>query len=387
MLAQYDTFNEAPRSHKAVDEPRPQRKKWVSSSSLWDMAHGQLMGMLAPCVYLLLYTAYDVKTTKSAKTGDEYSSFSPACAVLCVEVGKGLLSLLAYIVLSSESWPSISKLGYYFAALALPAACYSGITVVNLSRLGHVSLMQYGIWNQFTIVLSILLWFMVFRRKCSVQQSIALMVLFAGCSVNAVQPGSMFAVETTGLWVLACSALSAIGCVSNEYFYKSDKAADMNLQNVVLYLMTSLCSVLFIMSTCSERLTSIPSFFFGIRSECCVLIVIQVFSGLAIAQMLKHTSVITKCYTQALGINFEVVLAYRLSGAHEISTSVPMAFASFLIAISTLLYYTANVPEPLSMHKSMGMDASRHALAKFRQTPFKWQMASGRASPAAQFKV
>jgi len=384
MLAQYDTFNEAP--------SRPQRKKWVSHSALWNMVHGQIMGMLAPCVYLVLYTVYDIIVTKAGKAGSENSGFSPACATLVIEAIKMSFSLVAYLVFTSESWPSITKIGCYIAALALPAACFAGISALNISRLANVSLMQYGIWHQATIAFSILLWFIVFRRRCSVQQSIALMFLFVGCSVNAMQPGSIPAAEATGLWVLACSALSAIGCVSNEYVYKYDLKADINLQNIVLYFMTSLCSFCFIRSTCRERLTSFSSFFEGFRGECWALIIIQVLSGLAVSRMLKHTSAITKCYTMALGISFEVFLAHRFRDAHGLATfdfgaSMPLAFGSFLVAISTVLYFTAHVSDHLNTQHT-GSDACGNALAKFRKTPFKWQLAGGKAmSPDDRFKV
>lgn len=359
MLAQYDTFNEvneaeaeATKARRILEEQRSQRKKWVSVSRIYDSVHGKLMALLAPAVYLVLYTAYDSITTKSATAGGEYPSFSPgtaACAALCIEVGKAFVSLVAYLAFSSESWPGTGKLASYMVALAFPAACYSGITVINISKLGNISLMKFGIWHQASIFLSILLWFGVFRRRCGVQQSIAHLVLFAGCSVNAMQPGMMFAVEETGLWVLACCALSAIGCVSNEHFYKSNKAADINLQNVVLYLMTTSCSVLFIMRTCRERLMSSQSFFHGFQNDCWILIVLQVFSGLAVSQMLKHTGVITKCYATALGISFEVFLAQRFSSAGD---SMHVGFAAFLIAMSALLYLTADVPRPPSLQQN-----------------------------------
>jgi len=373
-LAQYDTFHEAP--------SRPQRKKWVSVASLWGIAHGQVMGMLAPFVYLVLYTVYDIMITKSATAGSEYISFSPACTMLCIEVGKMLLSLIAYFVFRSDSWPRMNELAHYTAALALPAACYAGIAVVNISKLASVNLMQYGIWHQATIVFSTLLWFAVFRRKCSMQQSVALLFLFSGCSATAIQPDNILGFEATGLWVLACSALSAIGCVSNEYAYKYDKKADINLQNVVLYLMTSLCSVWFIRSTCNERLTSVSSFFHGFSRDCWVVIIVQVFSGLAVSRMLKHTSVITKCFTMALGISFEVFLAHRLSGARSFGASMPTTFGSFLIAISTVLYFTTHVSEYCKPQPRVN-----DPLAKFHKT-FKWQMASGSSmSPPAGFNV
>lgn len=384
MLAQYDTFNEADRSRKILGDQRALRKKWVSVSSLCDMAHGQVMRIFAPCVYLVLYVVYDFIIAKSIKAGGE--SFSPAFASLYVEMGKAFLSLVAYLSFSSESWPSISKLGYYITALSLPAACYAGITVVSLSKLGNVGLIKFDIWHQATIGFSIVLWFVVFRRKCGLQQSIALMFLIVGCSVNTMQESGIFAVKATGLWVLACSILSAIGCVSNEYFYKSDKAADINLQNVVLYGMTSLCNFFFITSTRSEQLMSVSRFPHGFHGEGWLLIIIQVGSGLAVAQMLKHTSVITKCYTMALGMSFEILLAQRLSGPGELSSFMSTSFAAFLILMSTVLYYAARMPEPLRV-QSMEKDACSQALAKFRQTPFNWQIANSKASLPAQFNV
>jgi len=376
-LAQYDTFNEAEeeakKARRVLEEQRSRRKKWVPFSSICDLAHGQFMGMLAPCVYLMLYTGYDMIIAKSAKAGGENSNLSPACVMFIVEVVKVVFSLVTYIVFGSEAWPSIGTLAYYMGALALPAACYSGIMVINISRLRDVNLMQYGIWYQATIFLSILLWFMVFRRKCGVQQSIALLVLFAGCSVHALQPGTMFAGEHAGLWVLGCSLLSAIGCVSNEHFYKRNKAADINLQNVVLYTMTSLCSLLFIISTCRERLTSVQNFFHGFQGDSWILILIQVFSGLAVSQVLKHASVITKCYIMAIGISFQLFLANRSSG---LQASMPVAFASFLIGISTLLYFTASMPESHNMQHHMRKEAAtNHESSKFYQTQLKWQTA------------
>merc|ERR1719265_327699 len=148
--------------------------------------------------------------------------------------------------------------------------------------------------------------------------------------------------------------------------------------------MTSLCSLCFIMTTCSERLASAQSFFHGLRGDSCFVIVIQVFSGLAIAQMLKHTSVITKCYTMALGISFEVFLAHRFSAE---STSMPMAFSAFLIAMSTLLYSTANIPEsPDKQQRNEACSSVAMPSAKFHQTQFNWQIA-GCKSPSTLSRV
>jgi len=291
----------------------------------------------APAMYLVLYTAYDICAAKSAQNPGGNYLFEPMCVVLCVELGKLLVSMALLLVNGPSEWPSRERVSYQVRVLTIPAVCYSAINVINLVTLAKVSLSQYGIWYQMGIFFNAVLWYVVFRRPFGSRRLFSIGLLFLGCFLNAVQPGMHLKFEKNLLLVIATSMISAVGCVGNEYFFKKDSAMDINLQNSVLYVETSLFLIGLIYVMHPERLLSPAHFFVGFQADCLTLLAIQIFIGLTVSRILKYTSVITKNYVMALHVPIEVVLAHRFVGSHLSPTTMVSAF---LIGISTCVYYS-----------------------------------------------
>jgi probable UDP-sugar transporter A4 len=303
----------------------------------------ELFSTAAPFTYLVLYCVFDILASWSAKSNGGYYKFEPACVVLCVEIGKLIVTSLLMCVWPPEYLPVASKFFKVAFFLSGPAVCYTAINVITLVSLAKVSLAHYAVWYQVGIFFNAFLWWVAFQRPFGWQRSFALVLLAVGCALNSVGPDMNIAINAHVWLVIASSFISAVGCVLNEYFYKQDARLDLNLQNAVLYSLTSIFCLLLLFFVWPHRLASTRNFFEGFHTECWILVGVQVFIGLSVSRILKYASVITKNYVMALHVPIEVVCAHFLIGS---SLTVFTFISAMLIGISTCVYYTAGLQTP-----------------------------------------
>merc|ERR1719313_3200256 len=159
-----------------------------------------------------------------------------------------------------------SKFSMCIVYLSGPALCYTAINVITLISLAQVSLAHYAVWYQVGIFFNAFLWWVAFRRPFGWQRSFALVLLGVGCALNSLGPDMKVAMNAHVWLVIVSSFISAVGCVLNEYFYKQDARLDLNLQNAVLYSLTSMFCTVLILFHVPHRFASTANFFEGFHT-------------------------------------------------------------------------------------------------------------------------
>jgi len=327
------------------------------------MAFGksELFSTAAPFTYLVLYCVFDILASWSARSNGGYYTFEPACVVLIVELGKLTVTAGLLVAFPPSCWPVASKFFTICFFLSGPAICYTAINVITLICLAKVSLAHYAVWYQVGIFFNAFLWWVAFRRPFGWQRTFALVLLAFGCALNSVGPEMKIAVTPYVGLVVGSSFISAVGCVLNEYFYKQDARLDLNLQNAILYSLTSIFCLILIFFHCHHRITSVHHFFEGFHTECWILIGVQVFIGLSVSRILKYASVITKNYVMALHVPIEVVCAHFLIGSQ---LTIFTFISAVLIGLSTCIYYTAGVQVAVPTEKEKAATAAAEKTEK-----------------------
>lgn len=360
----FQTSNMSPTRYGATDRLDRRVESQCTNLTFWTgncrIGKSELFSTAAPFTYLVLYCVYDILASWSAKSNGGYYTFEPACVVLIVEMGKLIFTLGLLVVFPPSYWPGTSKFFSVCFYLSGPAACYTAINTINLICLAKVSLAHYAVWYQVGIFFNAILWWFAFRRPFGWQRIFALVILAVGCAVNSI--GKEGIAISAYVWlVVFCSLISAVGCVLNEYYYKQDARLDLNVQNAILYTLTSVFCVILIAFHCPHRLHSVHSFFEGFQTATFILIGVQVFIGLSVSRILKYASVITKNYVMALHVPIEVVIAHYLIGSH---LTIFTFISAVLIGISTCIYYTAGLQEPSPKEKAAAEKAAAKEKAK-----------------------
>jgi len=331
-----------------------------ASLSYWTgaMSFGksELFSTAAPFTYLVLYCVFDILASWSAKNDGGFYKFEPACVVLVVELGKLLVTCGLVVAFPPSYWPTTSKFFTVCFFLSGPAMCYTAINVITLICLAKVSLAHYAVWYQVGIFFNAFLWWVAFRRPFGWQRTFALVLLAFGCALNSVGPDMQVAITPYVGLVIGSSFVSAVGCVLNEYFYKQDARLDLNLQNAVLYSLTSIFCLILITFHCHHRLLSVHNFFEGFHTVTWILVGVQVFIGLSVSRILRYASVITKNYVMALHVPIEVVCAHFLIGSQ---LTIFTFISAMLIGISTCIYYTAGIQGPTEKEKAAAAAAEK----------------------------
>merc|ERR1719373_845515 len=185
------------------------------------------------------------------------------------------------------------------------------------------------------LVWNALIWTITFRQSISATRWLAIGGIFLGCSINQI-PKMLNDQFTPGVfWAMLLALSNAAGAVANEYAMKQRAALDINLQNCILY---TLCGTfVFIGLAICEPATvqSTGNFFTGFVPECWQVIILQVFTGLAVSRILKYVEAVTKTIVAAIRgpgvIFFGAILFHTYLGISEV-------LATLVVCVSCWVY-------------------------------------------------
>jgi len=334
-----------------------------------------------PCViYVILYVVLDVLIASEGYedpiTGKRKYNYTPGVLVLLSEAGKLIISVTLLIVevqgkrrlLETSSsdvayqqidgqedeeakrdavrdkWRQVFnwRNGIYYI---IPACLYTCWNVINYVSLLHVSLSIYSIIYQSVLFFSAFLWSVTFKKKLTLMQWFALLLLAAGVFVVHVKIPFKIDLHLSALWVLLQAFISAVASVYNEFLYKrpEEKGNSINQQNTYLYIFTTFFSFFYVLGTEGPSIMLPSNFFRGFTVRVVVIVFVSMALGLSVSLILKHRNVIVKLYAQAIHSPLEVVAAHLVL---HTELSAMIIVASLLIAVSTYLYYRPVAPPP-----------------------------------------
>ncbi|XP_075153365.1 UDP-galactose transporter senju [Haematobia irritans] len=322
-------------------------------------------------LYMSLFIGQGIFVTASQDSNNSYS-YNTVTVVLLTEVLKLIVSAVLY--LRDHNFPSLVKdvrkdsnvMMLYFVPAFL-YCLYNNLAFVNLSTFDPTT---YYLLLQLRVVITGVLFQIIFKKYLSKRQWMSLVLLTVGCMLkqinfsgiysenvassgvnnnqnSAVTEGTTkvehqmssknmngFDFSLSAVLILAQTVFSCLAGVYNEYLLK-DKGSEVNIfiQNVFMYLDSIVCNVVILLiqgqlfsAFTSDSLQAI------FRFKVIVVIVNNAAIGIVTSFFLKYMNSILKTFASALELLFTAVLCYFLFAIPiYVNTALSIAVVSFAI--------------------------------------------------------
>ncbi|EFA02069.1 UDP-galactose transporter senju [Tribolium castaneum] len=271
--------------------------------------------------YILLFVGQGILVTASQKADNQYD-YNIITVVLLTEVLKLIVSTLLYCKdnspksLVNNIVENRKVLGLYFVP-ALLYCFYNNLAFVNLSVFDPTT---YYLLLQLRVVVTGILFQVIFSKTLSKKQWLSLLILTFGCMLKQInftnQEKKSFIsfdiVGLNGIFILLQIFCSCLAGVYNEYLLKK-QGADVNIfiQNVFMYLDSIVCNVVLL----SVRVSLSSAFTYeNISKVFHYKVLLVMFNNAAIGIVtsffLKTLNSILKTFASALELVLTAILSY-----------------------------------------------------------------------------
>ncbi|KAK3595545.1 hypothetical protein CHS0354_021653 [Potamilus streckersoni] len=304
--------------------------------------------------YMGLFINQGILVTAS-KTKNNAYQYNTVTVVLLTECLKLIAAILIYLrgnsvsSLISEVFKNRKVLLYYF----VPAGLYCLYNNLQFVNLGAYDPTTYFLLLQFRVVVTGVVFQIIFQKKLSCIQWLSLIILTIGCIVkeyghDASRSSSMTIAGGSGsqvfsyldphLFLIMLQVFSScFAGVYNEYLLK-DKGCDIHImvQNVFMYVDSIICNVVVLslrgQLTSAFTQTSLETIF---QIGVIAIMVNNAAIGIVVSLFLRSLNSILKTFASALELMFTAVLCYFIFG---ISIDVYTVFAIFIVSGAVFLY-------------------------------------------------
>ncbi|XP_055857954.1 UDP-galactose transporter senju [Episyrphus balteatus] len=319
--------------------------------------------------YMSLFISQGILVTASQESNNSYS-YNTVTVVLLTEVLKLVVSTGLYcrentidsLIKDIKRHSNVMML--YFVPAFL-YCLYNNLAFVNLSTFDPTT---YYLLLQLRVVITGILFQIIFKKYLTKRQWISLIILTVGCmlkqfnfnisspfnsnsphnttipstNLNSEESSSIisrknitgFDLSISAVWILVQTICSCLAGVYNEYLLK-DKGAEVNIfvQNVFMYFDSIACNaaILILRGELLDAftLTNIQSVF---RFSVIAIIINNAAIGIVTSFFLKYMNSILKTFASALELLFTAVLCYFLFAIPiYINTALAIAVVSFAI--------------------------------------------------------
>ncbi|XP_033173677.1 UDP-galactose transporter senju [Drosophila mauritiana] len=327
-------------------------------------------------LYMSLFIGQGIFVTASQESNNSYG-YNTVTVVLLTEVFKLIVSTCLYCrdnnlrSLVRDVQKDRNVLGLYMVPAFL-YCLYNNLAFVNLATFDPTT---YYLLLQLRVVVTGILFQIIFKKYLSQRQWISLILLTLGCMMKQVDFGSFYSdanddsesaaiqqqlqshnkttaagtnahgknmsgfdFSLSAVFILAQTICSCLAGVYNEYLLK-DKGADVNIfvQNVFMYLDSIVCNAVILLlrgelidAFSPQNLASI------MRFSVLIIIVNNAAIGIVTSFFLKYMNSILKTFASALELLFTAVLCYFLfSIPIYMNTALAIAVVSYAIYLYT----------------------------------------------------
>jgi len=304
--------------------------------------------------YMMMFVAQGMLVTASRHGSSSYS-YNTVTVVLLTEMLKLVVSSIIYLKDSSFS-SLLSSISIYRNVLLLylvPAALYCLYNNLSFLSLSKFDPTTYFMFMQIRLLLTGLIYQILFRKPLSSKQWISLLILTVGCMVHAAGSGSgqsMMNISDVShvsdnfvQFVLGCIFIliqvlcSVFAGVYNEYIIKG-AGADIHImiQNVFMYLDSIICNVL-LLSAKGDLFTAFTlSSLESINKPLVLLLIINnSVLGIVTSLFLKKLNSILKAFASALELVITAILSVPILG---IPLTLNTVLALGLISVAVVMY-------------------------------------------------
>lgn len=293
--------------------------------------------------YIALFINQGILVTWSQRSG-RYE-YNIVAVVLMTEVLKLVISAALYckdnsiLTLLRETRKNKKVLLLYMIP-ALLYCLYNNLAFVNLARFDPTT---YYVLLQLRVVLTGIIFQVIFSKKLSSTQWFSLVILTVGCMVkhfDAHVLGTEFHVDIFLLLILVQTTCSCLAGVYNEYLLKRQGAdIDIFIQNVFMYIDSIFCNIVVIIllsiftSSASETLSEVEIGMF-LQPKVILIMLNNSLVGIITSFFLKTLNSILKTFASAVELIFTAVLCWILfSIPISVNTIVSIAMVSFAVIL------------------------------------------------------
>ncbi|XP_013397462.1 UDP-galactose transporter senju [Lingula anatina] len=309
------------------------------------------LSFLVFITYMALFINQGILVTAS-KTSDNKYMYNTVTVVLLTECCKLVLALILYLKDKplKGMFLEVAKNYQVFLLYFVPSALYclyNNLAFVNLATYDPTT---YFLLLQFRVVVTGVVFQILFKKKLSVIQWMSMLMLTVGCVVkevehdvssrNTVQHGgqsSWLQINASIVLILLQVFCSCFAGVYNEYLLK-DKGCNIHLmlQNVFMYIDSIICNIIILACT-GNLLTAFKPDSLASVFHWKVLAIILNGAGIGIVTslFLKSLNSILKTFASALELMFTAVLCWIIFG---IAINAYTVVAILIVSASLLLY-------------------------------------------------
>ncbi|XP_055712913.1 UDP-galactose transporter senju [Phlebotomus papatasi] len=299
--------------------------------------------------YIALFVNQGILVTASQSEDNNYS-FNTVTVVLFTEILKLLISACLYCKENSlkSLWSEVitgSKVVLLYFVPAFLYCLYNNLAFVNLSKFDPTT---YYLLLQFRVVITGILFQIIFKKYLSRRQWFSLLLLTIGCMVKQMnfskdetsehvpnaKNTSGFDFSINAVFILTQTLCSCLAGVYNEYLLKKeDTNVNIYVQNVIMYLDSIVCnvSVLLFQGDLVDafQMDSLRAVF---RLNVIVIMVNNAAIGIVTSFFLKYMNSIIKTFASALELFFTAILCYILfSIPIYLNTILAIGIVSFAV--------------------------------------------------------
>lgn len=312
-------------------------------------------------LYIILFVAQALLVKGSQSEGNTYS-YSTVTVVLLTELLKLIISAALYLYTNSQQqpvaalWSEVRGNLRLLTLYMIPAALYCLYNNLAFHNLAAFDPTTYYLLLQFRVVVTALVYQLVFRRQLSGRQWLALLVLTAGCvlkQLDVTSAGKLsefrYDSATVGalLLVLVQTLCSCVAGVYNEHLLKG-RGHDVHIliQNVFMYLDSILCNILVLLfyPSADTHLITYTDLLDTIVSRPIVLLIIcnSAVVGIVTSFFLMTLDSILKVFASGLDLVLTALLCLLLFG---IPIHLVTVVSIGLVLVAVWLYSTNPLPK------------------------------------------
>ncbi|KAK7080802.1 hypothetical protein SK128_001037 [Halocaridina rubra] len=304
--------------------------------------------------YMALFINQGIMVTASQSSNYSYS-YNTVTVVLLTEAAKLIASSLLYfkdhnfLTFCKEMKIHVKVLVLYMVP-AILYCLYNNLAFVNLAAFDPTT---YFLLLQLRVVVTGIVFQIVFKKQLSKRQWLSLLILTIGCIVKQlsttekVAPTAETASEAKSFWshilslhfgLLMVQVLSScLAGVYNEKLLKDTGAeVPIMLQNIFMYIDSILCNGVYLASR-GELLSAFTSAaLLEIGKPAVVVIILNNAAvGIVTSLFLRNLNSILKTFASALELMFTAVLSWVIFG---IPVGWWTVLAIFLVSFATWMY-------------------------------------------------
>ncbi|CAK9825027.1 UDP-galactose transporter senju [Anthophora retusa] len=297
--------------------------------------------------YMALFVNQGIIVTWSQRDG-RYE-YNIVMVVLMTEVLKLLTSVILYCKDNTFStlYQEVTDNKKVLLLYMIPSflyCLYNNLAFINLAAFDPTT---YYVLLQFRVVMTGIIFQVVFNKKLSLKQWLSLVLLTIGCMVKHINLdysvnifNAKINLNSNIILIFVQTICSCLAGVYNEYLLK-EQGANINIfvQNVFMYIDSIICNVVvFILFFMSENDASdmLNNADFSVLMQPKVIIIIlnNTAIGIITSFFLKNLNSILKTFASALELIFTAVLCWLIfSIPIHLNTVISIAMVSYAVVL------------------------------------------------------